>query len=83
MTAYTPTGRGVVLDITAADPQQCVGYSTVRGDTVIVELAKKYQVQPAQIILAWHLSRGTVAIPGSKNPVHQLENITVCFSSRL
>lgn len=47
------------------------------NDPVIVELAQKYQVQPTQITLAWHLGRGVGVVPGSKNPVHQVENITV------
>lgn len=44
---------------------------------MIVELAEKYKVMPTQIILAWHLARGVGVVPGSKNPVHQKENINV------
>lgn len=77
LTAYTPTGMGALLDALTADHESCVGYNAVRGDTVIMELAEKYKVQPAQIILAWHVARGTAAVPNSKNPEHQRENITV------
>lgn len=34
----------------------------------ILELAKKYGVSPAQVILNWIISRGIVAIPKSANP---------------
>ena len=53
------------------------GYQTVREDPTIVELAAKYGVAPAQIILAWHIARGVGLVPSSKNPVHQMENINV------
>lgn len=59
------------------------GYSSVREDPVIVELAKKYKVSPTQIILSWHLVRNTVIVPKSENEERQKENIKVrrfCFS---
>ena len=49
----------------------------MREDPTIVELAAKYGVAPAQIILAWHVARGVGVVPSSKNPVHQKENINV------
>ena len=62
--------KGIVL--TAYTP---TGYATVRSDPTIVELAKKYNVTPAQVILAWHLSRGVVVVPKSSNEQHQKENL--------
>ncbi|KAF7307821.1 Aldo-keto reductase [Mycena kentingensis (nom. inval.)] len=53
------------------------GKDTVRSDPVIVSLAEKYQVTSAQIILAWHLSRGVIVIPRSANEVHQKENFNL------
>ncbi|KAJ7843604.1 NADP-dependent oxidoreductase domain-containing protein [Mycena olivaceomarginata] len=50
------------------------GHATVRGDPLIIELAAKYKVSPAQIILAWHVARGVVAVPKSQDPVRQKEN---------
>jgi glycerol 2-dehydrogenase (NADP+) len=44
---------------------------------LIVELAGKYKVSQAQIILAWHVARGVAAIPKSQDPVRQKENITL------
>lgn len=43
----------------------------------IVEIANAHNVTSAQVILRWHLQRGVVAIPGSSNPKHIKENISV------
>ena len=47
------------------------------AESVIVELGEKYNKSSAQIILRWHLQTGHIAIPGSSNPDHILENITI------
>ncbi len=47
------------------------------SDSVITEIAEAHGVSSAQVILRWHLQRGVVAIPGSSNPAHILENISV------
>lgn len=47
------------------------------SDTTIVDIANAHGVTAAQVILRWHLQRGVVAIPGSSNPAHILENISV------
>ncbi len=47
------------------------------GDGTIVKIAEAHNVTAAQVILRWHLQRGVVAIPGSSNPAHILENISV------
>lgn len=47
------------------------------ADSTIVEIAKAHNVTSAQVILRWHLQRGVVAIPGSSNPAHIKENISV------
>ncbi|KZT13088.1 Aldo/keto reductase [Laetiporus sulphureus 93-53] len=64
--------KGILL--TAYTP---TGYGTVRSDPTIVELAQKYKVSPAQIILAWHVARGVVAVPKSSNVERQKENINL------
>lgn len=43
----------------------------------IVEIAKKHQKTPAQIILRWHLQMNYIAIPGSSNPEHIQENYAI------
>ena len=47
------------------------------ADSTITKIAEAHKVSSAQIILRWHLQRGVVAIPGSSNPAHILENISV------
>ncbi|KXN85234.1 Alcohol dehydrogenase [NADP(+)] [Leucoagaricus sp. SymC.cos] len=62
------------IAITAYAPS---GYSEVRNDPTIVELAKKYNTTPNQVILAWHLSRNTTVVPKSVDAERQKENITL------
>lgn len=64
--------KGIV--VTAYSP---TGYQKLRDDPVIVGLAEKYKVQPTQIILAWHVARGVVAVPKSSNAGRQKENLIV------
>ena len=54
------------------------GYTgTLLADNTISQIAEAHGVSSAQVILRWHLQRGVVAIPGSSNPAHILENISV------
>jgi diketogulonate reductase-like aldo/keto reductase len=46
-------------------------------DETIVEIAEAHNRTAAQVILRWHIQSGGVAIPGSSNPAHILENITI------
>ncbi|KAF7343203.1 Aldo/keto reductase [Mycena venus] len=64
--------KGIV--VTAYSP---TGLAKVRSDPTLVALAKKYNVAPAQIILAWHLARGVVTVPKSSNAGRQKENLTL------
>ena len=57
------------------------GYATVREDATIVDLAKKYGVTGAQIVLAWHVQRGVLPIVKSSNAQRQKDNITVGIST--
>lgn len=49
----------------------------ILNDPTIVEIAEAHDRTAAQVILRWHLQRGVVAIPGSSNPDHIRENISV------
>lgn len=51
--------------------------SALLNDSTITQIASAHNVSSAQVILRWHLQRGVVAIPGSSNPAHILENISV------
>lgn len=47
------------------------------NNETIKSIANAHSVSSAQVVLRWHLQRGIVAIPGSSNPEHILENISV------
>lgn len=51
--------------------------SELLNDTTITEIAKKHGKSAAQVILRWELQNGVVVIPGSSNPAHILENISL------
>ncbi|KAE9403789.1 reductase AKOR2 [Gymnopus androsaceus JB14] len=63
-------GKGIVIE--AYTPS---GYSKVRNDPVIVEIAQKRKATPNQVILSWHLARETVIVPKSENEGRQKENL--------
>ena len=44
---------------------------------VILQIAEAHGKSAAQIILRWNIQSGGIAIPGSRNPVHILENISI------
>ncbi|KAF9561709.1 Aldo/keto reductase [Agrocybe pediades] len=66
------TRKGIVL--AAYTPS---GYSVVRNDPLVNELAKKYNVTPTQVIMAWHWSRKNIIIAKSENSERQKENLTI------
>lgn len=47
------------------------------NNKTITNIAKKYNKTSAQIILRWQLQAGYIVIPGSKNPDHIKENISI------
>ncbi|KAF8501358.1 NADP-dependent oxidoreductase domain-containing protein [Gautieria morchelliformis] len=64
--------KGIVL--TAYTP---TGHASVREDPAVVAIANKHGVSSAQVSLAWHLSRGTAAVPKSASSEHQVQNINL------
>ena len=47
------------------------------NNPVIVKIAKAHGKTAAQVIVRWHLQAGFIAIPGSSNPDHILENYSM------
>ncbi|MBL8080907.1 MAG: aldo/keto reductase [Anaerolineales bacterium] len=47
------------------------------NDETVVSIAEAHDKTSAQIILRWHLQAGNIAIPGSSNPDHILENLSI------
>jgi len=69
--AYSPLCGGNV-------PKTGVPPSTeLANEAVIQELAKKYNKTPQQIILNWHLGKGTIAIPKTATVSRLAENLAV------
>ncbi|WP_297564869.1 aldo/keto reductase [uncultured Arcanobacterium sp.] len=59
------------ITVTAWSP---LGRGAVLQDPVIEKIANALQITPAQVVLAWHLARGYVAIPKASTPERQAEN---------
>lgn len=53
------------------------GDKALLDEPLFAELAKKYGKSSAQVILRWHLQRGTTVIPGSTNPEHIKANADI------
>ena len=49
----------------------------ILNESVIAELAQKYQKTSAQIVLNWHLNRGHAIIPSTFNLDRQKENLNI------
>jgi diketogulonate reductase-like aldo/keto reductase len=62
------------------------GYSSLKGTRlghpVLAEIAAKYQVTPAQVVLRWHLELGIIVIPKSVRP-ERIESNLDLFSFSL
>jgi 2,5-diketo-D-gluconate reductase A len=63
--------RGVVVE----------GYSPLKGtrlrDKVLVDIAQRYDVTPAQVVLRWHIEHGIPVIPKSAHPERIRQNLDV------
>ena len=46
----------------------------VFGDEIVAELAEKYEVHPAQVVVRWAIDRGVVPLPRSSTPDHVRAN---------
>ena len=49
----------------------------VLGDRVLVDLATTYAKTPAQVVLRWHIQRGSIVFPKSVHPGRMRENLEV------
>ncbi len=67
VTAYSPLGRP---GVSAKSPD-------LLNEPQVKKLAKKYKKTPAQILINWAISRGTVVIPKSTKSSRITENIDV------
>ncbi len=49
----------------------------VDTERVIVEVAARHEVTPAQVVVRWHIQLGAVPVPKSASPRRQAENLDV------
>jgi len=54
-----------------------LGRGGALSDPLIVEIARKHQKTPAQIIIRWHIDNGLAVIPKSSSRARQAENLDV------
>ena len=59
--SWSPLGRG----------------SDLLSNPKIIEIAKKYEKAPSQIVLRWHIQLGVIPIPKGSTEQHLLENLSV------
>lgn len=64
--------RGHGMAVEAYSP---LGQGRDLANDVVTELAGKYGATPAQVVLAWHLGLGNIAIPKSVTPGRMRENL--------
>ena len=53
------------------------GNKELRGEPIFTALGEKYSKSVEQIILRWHIQKGNIVIPGSKNPDHIRDNFDI------
>ena len=69
VTAYAPLGsKDRAFALKSSDEVDLM------KEPIIVEISKKHNCTPAQILLAWHVNKGTSLIPKSINLDRMLEN---------
>jgi alcohol dehydrogenase (NADP+) len=70
MTAYSPLGSPDRPDSLKSEDEP-----VLMDDPTITEIAKRHQVSPAQVLIAWAINRGTAVIPKSVNPERIQQNL--------
>jgi 2,5-diketo-D-gluconate reductase A len=66
------TSRSLGIAVEAYSP---LGQGADLGAVTVKSLAARYGATPAQIVLAWHLAQGTIAIPKSGHRARMRENL--------
>ena len=70
LTGYSPLGSS-----DRAQGMKAANEPSLLEDKVIVQIAKKHGASPAQVLIKWHIIRGTAVIPKSVNKDRIIENI--------
>ncbi len=53
------------------------GDANLLNEEIFIKLGEKYNKTPAQIIMKWHVQKGFIVIPGSKNVDHIKDNFNI------
>lgn len=72
VTAFSPLGAGSYIELDMASQQE-----SVLGQSVVVEIARRMQRTPAQVVLRWGIQRGTSVIPKTSRVERLAENLAV------
>lgn len=69
-TAYSPLGSG-----DRSKEMKAENEPSLLKEPAIVEIAKKHDVSPAQVLIKWAVARGTAVIPKSTSKDHLISNL--------
>ncbi len=72
VTAFSPLGAGSYVELSMASEQD-----SVLSQTVVLQIAKRLQRSPAQVVLRWGIQRGTSVIPKTSRIERLPENLAV------
>lgn len=79
VTAFSPLGAASYVELNMAKVED-----SALHNPVIMSIATRLQITPAQVILAWNIKRGVSVIPKSSKQSRLVENLAALeFSSRL
>ena len=79
VTAFSPLGAASYVELNMAKVED-----SALTNPVIISIATRLQITPAQVILAWNIKRGVSVIPKSSKQSRLVENLAALeFSSRL
>jgi len=67
MTAYSPLG--------ARDLKSPIQQPDLLDEPLILDISERYNISPAQVLLAWHNTRNIATIPKSVNKERMLQNL--------
>jgi alcohol dehydrogenase (NADP+) len=69
-TAYSPLGSG-----DRSEQMKAKDEPSLLKEPAILEVAKKHDVSPAQVLIKWAVARGTAVIPKSTSKDHIISNL--------
>jgi len=72
VTAFSPLGAGSYVELEMASQQE-----SVLGQSVVLDIARRVQRTPAQVVLRWGVQRGTAVIPKTSRVERLSENLAI------